>query len=522
MAKQVPLDMPPLKLSIPENRGSINSVELNETLLQQWINRLPNNDLVAYVDEYLAALERFNLNRLEPRDRLVLLDIYRKPLNRLVMDLQISQFTNHIKQSVKRDKWLKDFSTLLSLLAEGYKIVVVESLEKESNLKLNQLALFAINRVGEQISYLILQAYKFYRSVPSKAINELHQLYALTLSWGVEDKLPKIAGYASAESSFKAYYVQLLLTSICNPYGLKVGDIIAAYWIMEQLVASVDIAVLPEDKEAVAGHFYINCLSDRAPTASVLYKFDSQSRPPALVMDTKPALVMVDLLFQRSYSSDVMAQQVNIELLKQLVPYLNTSYQREESRTQLEPGQQVFLSLGLEVIHQCIAQANRVASLEESSSKQAWDLVNKTSSGYLVTRKGIASQQELFVGDLVGFFDMNEKKQVMVSRVGFIKWLKTDQHDQTKMGLGLIDGDPISVHIGVQQEEAITQLALFLPEINRTHQPASLIVEKGVVAEGLTLNIKPHRKRFIFTMIADKQLQKGNNFEFYSLLEAAE
>ena len=512
-------NMPSLNLSIPIETAVSDSVELNETLLRQWIRRLPKHDVEQYLNEYITALKRFNGNKLGLEQRLSLLDIYREPINKLVFTYSQNKLHKYSSSIDQYNILISAIAEVLLELAVGYKIIVIESLKSNANLKLNNLALMAVNRAGEQLSYIALHAYKFYQTIPAKVLNELHQLYMLSLSCDVEDKLPKLATVPAASTSYKSRYCQLLLVCICNPYGLRSNEVIKAYGLMKQFAAVAELSLLPQDSKAMAGHFYINCLSDDIPIPSVLPMIDDQTQPPALVLDTKPALVAVDILFQRAVQVDNHPQGTDIELLKSLIPYLNTSYERKELRRSGSAKQHIYVATSIDTIYNCIGAVNASSDDINTSLNAPWTLLNKTSSGYLVSRQESFVQHDALVGDLVGTFDVTEQNKVNSSKVGFIRWIRTNAHDETKMGISLIEGDPVPVKYGLDENTEM-EPALFLPEVARIHQAASLITQKKVVSMNSLLRIKPNKKRFEFNLKVDAILSSGNNFDHLSLTDS--
>lgn len=52
-----------LDLAIPSENSSTGGIELNEKLLQHWIDVLPKDDLAEFCQLYLDALTRFNGNK---------------------------------------------------------------------------------------------------------------------------------------------------------------------------------------------------------------------------------------------------------------------------------------------------------------------------------------------------------------------------------------------------------------------------------------------------------------------------
>jgi len=518
MSFLLPDNMPELNLGIPTERDSIGSVELNPDLLRHWIKELPKNNIGEFIQLYRNALKRFNLNQLDIQQRLTLLDLYRAPLNKLLFELTLDQLAKHIPELKNRNKIIDSLAELMSELAIGFKIAIMDSGKSNSHLKMNPLGLLAVNRAGEQLNYMALHAYKFHRAVPARIFHELHQLYQLTMAADIEHNVPVIDQELHAESSFKQLYSQIMLVSISNPYGLKAGDILNAYHLMEQLADETEISPLPLNAKATAGHFYINCLSDGIPTPSVLPVLDNQTQPPALVLNTKPVLAIVDSLFQQPKNDQDPTQEREKDLLKALIPYLNTSYERKQPRTEITTGsKQAYIATGLTAVHQCL---NKVRSLPDNTIPDLsipWDILNKNNSGYLLCRQNVIDHQQMTIGDFIGIFESNPKGKVL-ARIAFIRWMKTSHSGKTKIGLSLIEGEPVSVHYTLDSDNF--QPALLLPEINRIRQAASLITAPDVFSTDRILTVRPKKKLFQFSMAIAQLLNKGNDYEHFSLSES--
>jgi hypothetical protein len=307
--------------------------------------------------------------------------------------------------------------------------------------------------------------------------------------------------------------------SICNPYGLAKGQVINAFQLMLELSAAADISVMHESEVSAAGHFYVNCLSDKPPTPSVLQKREDQSHPPSLVINTKPVLVKVDLLFQRSQMAGASPQKVvDLDLLKQLTPFLNTSYERKQFRTELQYKEQVVLAIGINEVYQSVAAINSSSDVSAENLGKSWKVLNKNSSGYLVARENEVTKHQLRVGDLIGVFGQTEKRDMDLLQLGFIRWLKTNEHNETKLGLALIVGQPVSVEYQTNTMEQASP-GLFMPEVSRIHQAASLLTDKDVFSWNGKISIKPRKKKFQFEMTMSALLETGKNFEHFALCD---
>ena len=510
-----PDNMPALNLNTPSQLGKSSSVELNEGLLRHWIKQLPNNDLESYTQLYMEALKRFHQNDINEQQRLLLLDLYREPLNQLLFSLTPSKLAKDIPHLSNRNKIIDALADVMAELAVGYKIIIVQAERKDANLTPLSIALLAINRSCEQLSYMALHAYKFYRAVPVRVFNELHQLYQLTLTVGVEQNTPFVNSKLQSESSFKDRYSQLLLISISNPYGLAAGDILNAYKIMGRLAAATEITPLPMGAKATPGHFYINCLSDRVPTPSVLPMLTNQAQPPALVLNTKPVLIAVDAFFQKVNNVQNAPNTININLLKQLTPYLNTSYERKQPRTPVTGHKHAYLTVGLEATHQCLTDAN-VLSEDSASPSASWEILNKNNTGYLVSQHGVIDRQDITIEALVGVFELGSAGEKTPLQLAVVRWVRTEHDGQTKIGLDVIEGDPSAVQHSVDNTDQM-RAAMFLPEISRINRSASLITATGVFEANRIVQIKPKKnKRFKFTIRLGKLIESHSGFERFT------
>lgn len=518
MSFELPDNMPSLNLKVPTERGSSGGVELNVSLLHHWIKQLPKNNLVEYTDIYLTALKTFNRNIINEKERLALLDLYRKPLNSLLFSLTIPKLADTNSESNTRLQIINALTELMNELAMGYKIIVNDASEKSNNLKLNPIAQLAINRACEQLSYMALHAYKFYQTVPAGIFKELHQLYQLSLHANVAHLTPIIDKQTRALHSLHQRYAQILLVSICNPYGLTSGHVLEAYFMMEQLIDDAEILPLPENHKATAGHFFINCLSDRTPTPTLLPTVEDQAQPPTLILNTKPLLIIADTLFQQSNKNQISENTININLFKQVIPFLNTSYQRKQVRLPVTGNEQVYLAFGLTAIHHCLSNIDKLTNTDYKNYKSPWDILNKNSYGYLVNRQHVENCHDLKIGDFIGLFEQATSTQKATARIASIRWLRSDKYDNTKIGLETSDGEPIAVQFSLTTDDT-SYPALLLPEVGQRHQAASLITVPGIYVPQKSLHIKTKKKRFSFNLIVDQLLDSNSNFEQFTFID---
>ena len=424
----------------------------------------------------------------------------------------------NIADASQRLKIIINLTALMDELAMGYKIIINDASKHSINLKLNLIAQLAINRACEQLSYMALHAYKFYQTVPVGVFKELHLLYQLTLHANVADLTPILDKQSKALLSVHQRYAQILLVSICNPYGLTSGHVLEAYFIMEQLIDEPEILSLPKDHKATAGHFFINCLSDRTPTPTLLPIMDDQAPPPTLILNTKPLLIIADSLFRQSNKSQISDTVINIELFKQLIPFLNTSYQRKQARIPVTGNEQVFIAFGLTAIHHCLSNIDKLTDEDYKNYKSPWDILNKNSYGYLINRQHVENCHDLKIGDFVGIFERQTSTLPVVAKLASIRCLRTAPNDFTKTGLETFAGEPIAVQFSLDSGEQ-AHPDLLLPEMSHRNQAASLITAPGIYSPQQVLHIQTKRKRFNFTIIIDQLLDSNSNFERFTFTD---
>lgn len=519
MSFQLPANMPSLNLHVPTHRSRSSSIELNEKLLQHWITQLPKTNLLQFVALYLEALQRFNNNVIDAKQRLLLLDIYREPVNKLLFELTLHKLPQKLPNSKERLQFIHDLGEVMAQLATGYKIVVLDAGEMNSKLPNNPLGQIAINRAIEQLSLLAVHAYKFYRTVPEHVFRELHQLFMLTLHHDVDDELIMMSKQLQTSISTRTRYIQMMLLTICNPYGLQDGEVLKVLATMQQLANVTEVTLYSKDSQTTAGYFHINCVSDRIPHPAVIPASDEQDATPTLLLNTKPTLTLADNVFQRAERQrvDVYAG-IDINQLKQLIPYLNTSYQRKQARTSVSGNTRTFIAVGLAKIHQSLTEVTALPDEKLPWLNKAWDILNKNSYGYLVSRYDVSGAHDLKIGDFVGIIESPEQGNRPTGKLASIRWLRTDNHGLTKMGLKFIDGDPRPVHYTVANSEQRLP-AFLLPEISRINQPSTLITTTKTFQPARVIDIKTGKKRFDFSIEMETLVESNLNFERFTFKE---
>src|SRR5690606_27758627 len=87
-------------------------------------------------------------------------------------------------------------------------------------------------------------------------------------------------------------------------------------------------------------------------------------------------------LFQQT---DHGLNEAQLQLIKQLAPFLNTSYQRIQPRVDFSGSKQAYFAVGLPAIHLALLQREQLNNANIPGLSGPWDILNKTDFGYLLS-----------------------------------------------------------------------------------------------------------------------------------------
>lgn len=146
---------------------------------------------------------------------------------------------------------------------------------------------------------------------------------------------------------------------------------------------------------------------------------------------------------------------------------------------------------------------------------RSWEVLNKNSYGYLLQKRKIRQAHDLKIGDFVGILEQAPNQTKPSLKLASVRWLRTDDFEQSKMGLKFILGDAIPVFFSVADSEE-RQPAFLIRENTLQQQPAMLITTYGIHATASELTIKTGKKRFNFTVRPDRLLTQNESFECFT------
>jgi cyclic-di-GMP-binding protein len=455
-------------------------LEIRPKQVKALIDALPvarPQEAAAAVLRHLGALNR---TKVDPDDRLAILELYQPPVALLLEELDAIYGKSILPLPPKAREALTAARTLAAEMAAGFKIVLIDKTSK-------RLA-FGVRRQLPQLIFggmrfharQLVAGYKAYAAPAEGVWSEMHRLYLLAEQEGLaaEPVDPQ-----TKESIFDVYTEQLLL-ALTDPYRLVQGD-------LERVVAQLRAVRTPvtlgreRPPTRQSAHFLVPCDTDRPPKP-LLSANDDPGGPNARLLDTN---ALVDRLRQRkqavesgnaSAATSKALGAEGIALLGKLISLWGDPPKRAHRRDPMDTS--VAIVIGLKSIAHFVtnvpkpdpAEAEKiragitmplpvVAGDEESKTHPVheWNVVNQSRGGLKVSRTSPALQP-LLVGEAVGIRFMSRPCWA----VGVVRWLTTvDEGRGMEFGVQFLAPDARMVWLQpVTGATPQAKQALLLPE----------------------------------------------------------
>ncbi|MFW5451463.1 MAG: hypothetical protein ACKE9I_07685 [Methylophagaceae bacterium] len=499
-------DLPALTLYLPETTKAKPDTILDPTLLKRWLKGLPENDDDKIISSILSNISPLNRAVIPAKTRLALLDVYRQPISKLVFHRDIAAIKREIDSPAEFFKTVNALSLLLEELAIGYKIIINDAYQQGARPQSNDQFLIALNRATELNSLCILHAYRYYRSAPTNTMHELHQFYIYSEA---SETLHNSDSVKDVDINTSVYqiYCQIILSGIADPYSLEKYDIFRLYNLMGKLTDKIEITPLSHKQTKatseflMSGNFCIDYTSDHLPTPLTKTATEKRSLPQTRILNTQGVLLAIEQVFAKATKTvGPGSYDLDMQLLKKIIPQINTSYERKYHRLPSIKHRQINVANGVLIIHKGLNDSNLSETLE-------WTMINQGSGGMMASRDSEGCRQ-LNIGELMGVFEHK-----LPPKLGTIRWLHTNNNGILQVGLDVHADHPIAVSYTPEGDSKL-QRGLLLPDENDPKQSMTLIVNKGIYSTNRVFHIIEGAEEY--TVSADKLIDNAFNYEQFS------
>jgi hypothetical protein len=508
-----------LLLTTPaQHEGTNPSVLLEEKQLQAWLDDLPMMNIIDTVKALHQSLVPFNELQLEDSLRLKLLEQYRQVIDEIFysfdeMRLKQLPVSNQVRQEIKTDiMWL------CLELANGYKIVVKNTLDQGSNPRKDSNLVLAIYRSMEQIIRALVNAYRNRQLPPPLAYLEINQLYRLAETHAITKKKVSHAKQETAVPTISHLFKQFMLLAVADPVNIPEAVAFELFIVLEAFAHQCQIS---ESHSSASWVYVVNLAEDELPKR-MPQSGDTASNPDIRYIDTDAVFRQIEArIGELKQASQDMIDTQEIKLLQIYQQQAAEGVSTE--RNNVNPLQkQVRLSFGLEATHYFMTDdhyARHQAAGSESYGievrdvddeqpgyeLESWHTLEDNMSGRMLLVPRDISYQEIELGMLVGLFEQVKGDNPAVFTLAMVRWLPPNETDEKKIGLQIIPGRPQSMVCSAEENEDLIP-CLYISAVAVLNQPASLIVPADIYQQGklIDLHLADGKRSVEFTDIIEQ------------------
>jgi hypothetical protein len=482
----------PLKLSLPETGEGLQSkAEIRPRRVKAWLEALPLANIVEAATSVSDALISLNRNPLDADTRLKLLELYTTAINNLVPELQHKYTLVALPLPEKSRQAANLARRLFMELAYGYKIILLERLEKKRIGFGGRVHLaLLIQRAIAALSKELCAFYKTYSPTPPGIWSEIHRLAHLALERNLHDE-PVDRG----RNSISATYKQTLLLALANPYKLMHGEVdrvtdylveygnLARLYPMQATQSSVGVFLVNLDSDAppksleqghTKGRNYILLGTDALVSTlqDQISKLESGRPPKALNLPDYAKLpsylnLMRRLLkdwtlvpkrkFQRMANNNIMEICVGLRAASHFISF--------------QPGATEMETLDFSGIEQSGSPAMGKPEQSQFVTSQ-WAVTNESAGG-LGLKCISGSTQPIRIGEIIALRSQDSQNW----NIGVVRRVFSDKPEHLELGVQMLapTASPITIKPVVAGPKDTFQAALLLPEIRALQQPATIV-----------------------------------------------
>jgi hypothetical protein len=479
-----------LNLSVPKQHDYNDpTVERDAMRLHYWLTNLPLMDVVETVRLVISALDALNEQKLDVQQRFEFLEVYRATAHRLFVTVDPLHLRQLALSKSQRKEAIEGVERLFASMTGGYKLIVTQVYRSGGQGKPDALLGPAINRSLEQLSFSLLDSYRFYSEVQPSLVAESHQLYRLARHHGLLDCHVESNADADISVSIAAIYQTSMLLSLTDPFRLAEGEVGLLYDVLLQHAESCRIIPGSQWSGSGEGLFLVNLDGDALPVPC------SSLHSPAIVkesyiLDATTALAAVRERLAKT-PAKVRMQSPEAMVLRRLLPEVEGADKRREQRH--PDGRWINLLRGVENIHGWLTRAAQKGVADAVDAQQAvietaaCRVLDSSDNGMKLTWEG-GGAGDARVGDLIGVIEARHGRESI--GLGMIRSIRVYRKGGMEVGLQLMPGGlgAVSCH-APDEPDNVAIRALFMPAIEDEQIAATLVVPKGFFREARQLLI---------------------------------
>lgn len=508
------------------------------TELNKWLSELPTLDPERNVKRIYEALHEHNSSDITPDQRINLLSCYLGPVASLNRDLLKYRMGLSLPLPQAALKITNALRQLYQEFALGYQITVNE-ITTRNELILDDPATTTLTKAMYGVTYCLNQvlrcAYESYRLVPIGTWKQLHKIFQLARTYGVDTE--EFVGVDGKAVSMAHEYKRALLLGLSEPYQLPFRRVNTIFHCLQQWAVHAQLHYEIDKNSGPECLFIVDTDSDH-PAIPCLSPTKVNSTARDLVLDTSE---LINKLNHKMGSSIVdtlttkgeVRNYEEIETLKVLITYWRTHPMRRHQRTFSRQKYDVIVGL-TNIARELENSKNALTSnkntdvvrgtfghqqhLQAKSRKLPipWEAVDESPNG---VRFNVESSQgtPVSVGELVAVRPVTEEDNWCI---GIVRWAKEGRSNTVDLGIYKIGQDVQTITARpVSEEQPETPYqdypALFIPVDPSVKREQTLIIHNGIYKPGQLLWL---RSQFVDHIVeATNLILAGRPFEWFEV-----
>ncbi|KAF0811936.1 hypothetical protein IGB42_03478 [Andreprevotia sp. IGB-42] len=468
-----------LLLNLPEIDPKLaGMVETDPKKLRDWLIGLPTANVVEAGRMVYDALASCNRTKIDPDDRVKLLDLYKTTLELLnggfeniyiVPGLPLKEQARQASQ-LARSLWLE--------LADGYKRAIVDKLEKRSLFSSNKQIPLLI-QTTLLIYYRVLKlCSRVYTGLPDGVWQEAHQLFR----HAAEAKLLE----EPEDITIAQQYKRLLMLALADPQRYAPAELDKVIELTDNYANLIHFQGVTE-LASTAGFFLVRLDRDEGPFYVGARNGDDYNGLAVLIdtieLGKKLHRALAALEQKIPQANDRAKAMMWLELLRRVSRQWTIAPKRLFNRIRTDA--EIEICLGLNASAACTGAMPIDPSIDEDAPSTEppstrWRVLNESPGGYAVQTR-LAPHEGVRAGEIVALRPPFSNEWLVAS----IRWLQQGEQSQIEMGLQIMTARAQGVLLKVAMPNTGNggyQPALLMPEVPALKQPAQIATARGMYA----------------------------------------
>ncbi len=504
-----------LSLDLPQPDARLAAiVETDPRALRMWLIGLPSGHVLETGRQIFDALASCNRTVMDAEVRVKLLDEYRRVLDVMSGDFAAQAVSQGMPMRDKPRQAMLLMRNLWLELAGGYKIALVERVEKRSFFSGNSK-----QQVPQLVQLIMLLFYRAYQLDCRMAMQpfsgmwrELHQLFQLMAQSRQLDE-PHLEEVGPPVG---VLYKRIVLLSLADPLRFSTIELEKVIEIIDNYAPAAHFQ--PVAQHAGSGGFFLARLdTDEAP-AYYGSNLPGDYAGPAMLIDTielgkKVHKMLQGLETKAPAVPDRVKIQFWMDILRRLLKQWSIAPRRMFQRIPKDAS--VHLCVGLKTVAACAMDPDvplppdqlEQAGVTTDLHMQDWAVVDESPGGYALAKRE-APPERLRVGELVSVRPQETGGNWMYAAV---RWIQQSEDGALEIGVQIFSP---KAELGLMrtteaQPDAVPTPVLMLPMMSILRQPPRVLAPRGTFIKGGQFRVETGSDTILLTAVRLVEQQAG-------------